>query len=90
VLTDANTGDTRNIHMQVNLVSVGGQYEYVDKLNYEYPSFNKHAVKVDAQYKSHQSAATGSLTVSGGLQYINASQSGFVGAGTTRGITITR
>ena len=85
------TGDTKTIHMQLTLKSVGGRYEYVSKDHYTYPSFNKHPlVKVDVDDKSHQSYAIGSLTISGGFQYINASQYGEVGIGTSRNHTITR
>jgi len=89
VMFDWNTGETKNIHVQLNLVSVGGRYEHVTKEHFEYPSGNKHAVKVDWDSRTHESDATGSLTLSGDVQYIGAPQSGNVGVGTSRNLTIT-
>lgn len=89
VLTDAYTGDTKTIHVQINLVSAGNISESRTSIHRVYPSSNGKSIKVDEDSRGQESSATGTLTVSGGFQYIAASQYGTVGVSTSRSFTIT-
>ena len=90
VLTDSYTGNTKRIHFDLKLASVGGQYESIYSSHREFPSFNNNTMKSDYDNRSHLSSATGSLTISGDFQYDNdALSNGDVGVGTLRIFTVT-
>ena len=82
-----NAGTNKSVHVELRLVSSGGQYEYVYSRHYEYPSGDQ-TVKVDDDSKGHEAAATGSLDISGDFQFTNPSVNGYVGVSTTRSHTV--